>query len=256
MIRLLPFAGFALLVDQLTKDAAFCVGKAMLLENIVPLLLAGIIAVLIPLIIFRKRCGVVPKVIIGTGLVSAVLDLSMHQAVVLPWQLAGWGISIGVVLLLIGLVWLGYKLIGSQKGGNIMNTRVEAARPLNDAPRGMTLIEILVVITIIGIVITVVAVGVVGWLSDAKVESSRTLVDKVAASVMQYANMKHELPSDLKVLVERKYITNKQTRDPWNNDLFYQPGNSNELDDFRLCSNGEDGSASTDDDICYGAEDE
>ncbi len=256
MIRILPFAGFALLIDQLTKDAAFCVGSAMLLNDMVPLLLCGIIAVLIPLVIFRKRCGVGPVVIIGTALLSTVLDLSMHQAVVLPWQLAGLGISVGTALLFIGLVWSGYKFIDSRNGGKKMNARVEAARPLGSAPRGMTLIEILVVITIIGIVITVVAVGVVGWLADAKVETSHTLVEKVAASVMQYANMKHELPSDLKVLVERKYITNKQTKDPWNNDLFYQPGNSNELDDFTLCSNGEDGSASTDDDICYGADDE
>ena len=73
---------------------------------------------------------------------------------------------------------------------------------------------------------------------------------------MQYTNMKNELPPDLKVLVERKYISNKQTKDPWKNDLTYQPGNSNELDDFTLCSSGEDGSPGTDDDICYGDDDE
>ena len=256
MIRFLPIAGFGLLLDQLTKDAAVCLGTALLIDKVLWLaLLVGIVLVGLT-IAFRHRCGWTPLIFVATGVFGAVLDLALHHALVIPWHFASVGVSVGLVLLLIGLTMLGRSLFIAHNGGKQMKARIETVRPFENAPRGMTLIEILVVITIIGIVITVVAVGVVGWLSDAKVETSRTQVDKIASAVMQYTNMKNELPSDLKVLVERKYISNKQTKDPWRNDLNYQPGSSNDLDDFILCSNGLDESEGTEDDICWGDDDE
>ncbi|HEX7624166.1 MAG TPA: prepilin-type N-terminal cleavage/methylation domain-containing protein, partial [Anaeromyxobacteraceae bacterium] len=42
------------------------------------------------------------------------------------------------------------------------------------AQRGMTLIEIMVVITILGLIAAAVAVNVVGQLSDAKIKQART----------------------------------------------------------------------------------
>ena len=121
---------------------------------------------------------------------------------------------------------------------------------LRRAPKGMTLIEILVVIAIIGIVATVVAVGVVGFMRDAKVESTKTLVDNVAKGVASYAVTHRRLPKDLGELVEKKYIKKNQTKDPWDNELEYQSGNSGAIDDFTLCSNGPNGVQDGEDDIC------
>jgi general secretion pathway protein G len=121
----------------------------------------------------------------------------------------------------------------------------------------MTLIEILVVIAIIGIVATVVAVGVVGYLKDAKIETTKTLVDNVASGVASYgATGRRGLPSDLNVLVEAKYIKQNQTVDPWDNELNYSPGTTGQLDDFELCSNGPDGQSDTEDDICSNRDEE
>ncbi|MFT5429485.1 MAG: general secretion pathway protein G [Myxococcota bacterium] len=135
-------------------------------------------------------------------------------------------------------------------------TRVGNGRAaLSLAPKGMTLIEILVVIAIIGIVATVVAVGVVGAMKDAKIESTKTLVDNVAKSAATYAVTHRRLPKDLGELVEKKYIKKNQMKDPWDNDLEYQAGNSGAIDDFTLCSSGPDGTPG-EDDICSNRDDD
>jgi general secretion pathway protein G len=119
------------------------------------------------------------------------------------------------------------------------------------SPRGMTLIEILVVIAIIGIVATVVAVGVVGYLRDAKIETTKTLVDNVAKAVASYAvTHKGNLPSDLELLVKKQYVKKNQLKDPWDNELEYRGDSDGDIDSFTLCSAGPDGSSGTEDDIC------
>ncbi len=122
------------------------------------------------------------------------------------------------------------------------------------APKGMTLIEILVVIAIIGIVATVVAVGVVGYLKDAKIETTKTLVDNVAKGVASYAVTHRGLPKDLGELVEKKYIKKNQLKDPWDQELVYEPGSKGSIDDFRLCSEGPE--SGDDDNICSNRDDE
>lgn len=116
--------------------------------------------------------------------------------------------------------------------------------------KGMTLIEILVVIAIIGIVATVVAVGVVGYLEDAKIETTKTLVNNVAKGVSSFTITHKKLPESLEDLLEKKYIKKNQLKDPWDQDLDYNKGNTNNIDDFELCSGGPDGSLGGDDDIC------
>ena len=51
---------------------------------------------------------------------------------------------------------------------------MRAPRSARAAARGMTLIEIMVVITILGLIAAAVAVNVVGQLSDAKIKQART----------------------------------------------------------------------------------
>jgi len=113
-----------------------------------------------------------------------------------------------------------------------------------------------VVIAIIGIVATVVAVGVVGFMRDAKVKSAQTLVDNVGKAAASYAVTHRRLPKDLGELVDKKYIKKNQLKDPWDNDLEYQAGNSGGIDDFTLCSAGPDGSPGSEDDVCAGQDDD
>ena len=137
-----------------------------------------------------------------------------------------------------------------------LETRLATTDVMRNAPRGMTLIEILVVIAIIGIVVTVVSVGVVGYLEDAKIQSTKTLVNNVAKGASSYAVTNRRLPKTLDELVDRKYVKKNQLKDPWDTELEYNPGNSGQIDDFELCSAGPDGSLGTEDDICAGEEED
>ena len=116
--------------------------------------------------------------------------------------------------------------------------------------RGMTLIEIMVVIAIIGIVMTAIGVGVVSYLSDAKVGATKAQLRKIAMGVTQYQNMEGDLPNDLQAVVDRRYIKPGDLKDPWKNDIIYQSGSDNP-DGYRLCSRGPDEAESSKDDICH-----
>lgn len=124
------------------------------------------------------------------------------------------------------------------------------------APKGMTLIEIMVVIAIIGIVGTVVAVGVVGYFRDAKIESCKTQLHKIAQAVGSRATTPKGMPESLSQLVEEKYISKKDLTDPWGGDIQFDVGSSGDIDDFELRSAGPDGSPGNDDDVTTGQDDE
>lgn len=243
------FSGFALLADQITKDVAVCAGGASML-NSTWILGFFLVATLLLLAAAVKWRSISTGALAVMSAVTFILDLLLHGALVLPWSYGSVGISVGFLCFILGGVMLIPAIIRFRQGGLLMRTTW--TRAANNAPRGMTLIEILVVIAIIGIVATVVAVGVVGYLKDAKIQATKTLVDNVAKGVSSYAVTYWRLPKDLGELVEAKYIKKNQTRDPWNGDLEYTEGSGGDIDDFILCSNGPDKSPGSDDDICWG----
>ena len=126
--------------------------------------------------------------------------------------------------------------------------RAQQLRRLAAARRGMTLIEIMVVIAIIGIISTAIGFGVVGWLSSAKVKSARAQVNKVAGAVTVYA-ADADYPDSLEALVEAKLIKKKQLKDPWSQELIFRMPSEREGAEFDVCSTGEDKPPSNDD-IC------
>ena len=87
-------------------------------------------------------------------------------------------------------------------------------------------------------------------LDKAKAESAKTLVRNVTGKVVSYALVRVELPQSLDRLVDGKYVHPKQLVDPWRAGLAYDRGSSGEPTDFSLCSNGPDGEAGSEDDIC------
>jgi general secretion pathway protein G len=252
-MRWVVLSGFALLADQITKDVAVCAGGAGMMDTgWILLLFVGAIVALVAAAIFWRSISV--GALAATAGAALILDVLLHGALVLPWTYGSAGINVGLLCFILGGVMLIPAVIRYRQGGIMMRESSKSA--VSNAPRGMTLIEILVVIAIIGIVATVVAVGVIGYLKDAKVMTTKTLVDNVAKGATTYAITHHRLPKDLNELVDAKYIKKNQTRDPWDNDLDYNEGSGSDIDDFTLCSSGPDGSPGSDDDICHGQDDE
>ena len=116
------------------------------------------------------------------------------------------------------------------------------------AERGMTLIEIMVVIVIIGLVASAVAVNVVGRLGEAKTKQAETDVRNIASQgVDAFRVMRGHYPSTeegLNALILEKFVkANKNGKlvDPWGRDYIYlYPGQAHP-DGFDVKSYGADG---------------
>ena len=118
------------------------------------------------------------------------------------------------------------------------------------AQRGMTLIEIMVVIAIIGILSTAIGVSVVNYMQKAKVDATRAQLRTVANAVDLYA-AENDFPSDLREVVETRLVKEKQLVDPWKQDIIYtNPAQRAQDNAYDLCSKGPDKVEGNDDDIC------
>ena len=130
-----------------------------------------------------------------------------------------------------------------------MSQKNEMAKRLMNQ-RGMTLIEIMVVIAIIGILSTAIGFGVVNYLKESKSSVAELSLSKVAQALDAYYTLESEYPNSLDDLTSGKnpLLKAKDMKDPWKSDLVYRyPGNEGEFD---LCSKGPDKRENTDDDIC------
>ncbi len=108
--------------------------------------------------------------------------------------------------------------------------------------RGMTLIEIMVVVTILGIIATIVTVNVLGRLDQAKVTAAKTQIKNLETALDEFRRDNGFYPSTeqgLKALIEKPTAGRVPTsyprggylkggavpRDPWNCEFsYYSPG--------------------------------
>ena len=121
------------------------------------------------------------------------------------------------------------------------------SRAASDSQRGMTLIEIMVVIVIIGVLGAALAYNVFGYLKDSKVDAAKLQLRTVYDAVHLY-EARHDSLESLTALTEGKSAPLKaeQLKDPWQKELSM----SGEGDDLQICSSGPDKKSGTEDDLC------
>lgn len=110
------------------------------------------------------------------------------------------------------------------------------------AERGMTLIEIMVVLVIIGLIAGAVAVNVMGRLDEAKVKQAKTDLHTLENCLDLYKLDKGRYPTTEEGLAAVVAAGKcKNVKDPWQNDYVYLfPGQAH-ADSFDVKSYGADG---------------
>ncbi len=116
--------------------------------------------------------------------------------------------------------------------------------------RGMSLVEIMVVIAIIGLLMTVIAVNVTGFLDDANVSATKISITNVEKGLVGYS-LKHrgKYPSSGEGLdAAKKYYPNQETpTDAWDQPFKYvspggnRSGNDGAQREYEITSYGKDG---------------
>jgi general secretion pathway protein G len=115
--------------------------------------------------------------------------------------------------------------------------------------RGMTLIEIMVVVIIIGLVGTAVAVNVFGNLSEAKIRTAKTDLGKIAEAADTYKVLRGRYPTTeegLNLLIQEKILKpnkNGKIMDPWDHEYIYLAPGQVHPDSFDVKTLGADGAS-------------
>jgi general secretion pathway protein G len=111
------------------------------------------------------------------------------------------------------------------------------------AQRGMTLIEIMVVLVILGLIASAVAVNVMGSLGEAKVKQAKTDLHTLENCLDLYKIEKNRYPSTeegLQALVAAGKCK-ANLKDPWSHDYVYLYPGQVHADSYDIKSYGADG---------------
>ena len=125
-----------------------------------------------------------------------------------------------------------------------------------EAQKGMTLLEIMIVVAILGMLATVVVTNLMGSLDNAKINTTKTKIAQVESSVKQYYLDFQEYPDSMKDLINpgqgRPPYVKKAPKDSWNRELIYKRSSGDKP--FVIYSMGVDGQKGNKDDV-YSDED-
>ena len=119
-----------------------------------------------------------------------------------------------------------------------------AARYGRHRERGLTLVEIMVVMAILGTIMTIVAVNVIQQLDGANVDATRLQMKKMEGDLSLYAAKKkgkYPSTSDGLEAASKYFPDGKIPRDAWGNEFQYFSPASNCSKAFELVSYGKDG---------------
>ena len=131
----------------------------------------------------------------------------------------------------------------------LMDRRIQRLARRRRHTRGMTLVEIMVVVAIIGMIMGAVAVGAMSQLEKAKVKNTKMIIHNVQEALVHYATDNTDsCPKGLGDLVSQKYL-NKDPKDDWGQPLMYVCPSTHGGDSADVWSKGKDKQDGTQDDI-------
>jgi general secretion pathway protein G len=142
-------------------------------------------------------------------------------------------------------------------------SRTRDASPAAAAPRGFTLVEIMVVVVILGILAALVVPRVVGRTDEARAAAARQDIAAIMQALKLYRLDNGRYPTTdqgLAALVTKpqtqpvpsnwKQYLDKAPKDPWGNVYQYlNPGVRGEIDVFTLGADGQPGGSGPETDI-------
>ena len=110
--------------------------------------------------------------------------------------------------------------------------------------RGFTLIEIMIVVTIIALLSAVIIVpNVTKYLKRAKIEACKLQIKNFQTPLLEYQSTKGNYPSTeegLEALV-KEGLLKKVPVDPWGNPYHYRYPGESDQEEYEIWSNGPDG---------------
>jgi len=123
-------------------------------------------------------------------------------------------------------------------------SRIRVIRSEAASDRGFTLIEIMIVVTIIALLSAVIIVpNVTKYLKRAKIEACKLQIINFQTPLLEYQSTKGNYPSTeegLEALV-KEGLLKKVPVDPWGNPYHYRYPGENDQEEYEIWSNGPDG---------------
>ncbi len=123
-------------------------------------------------------------------------------------------------------------------------SRMHQVRAQAKSNKGFTLIEIMIVVTIIALLSAVIVVpNVTKYLKRAKIEAAKLQIKNFQTPLIEYQSTKGNYPSTeegLDALV-KEGLLKKIPTDPWGNPYHYRYPGENDQEEYEIWSNGPDG---------------
>jgi general secretion pathway protein G len=125
--------------------------------------------------------------------------------------------------------------------------RGRARRRARALARGMTLVELIIVITIIGVMTAAIAIGVMGAAKRANMGAAKTACDTIRQATIQWKalHMGEDCPTVDQLKTEKDLDTGFSLKDPWGTPFRL----SCDSDEITCTSSGPDKKDGTNDDI-------
>ena len=119
--------------------------------------------------------------------------------------------------------------------------------------KGFSLIELMVVITIIGLLGGIVGVNVYKYMKTATISTTKTQIIQIENAIETFRSMKRRLPDSLDELVgdeEDAFLKSEEVpTDAWGNEFIYEKTGSRTYNLYSLGADGVEGGEGEDEDI-------